>query len=131
MSGTHEVSGVGASAGFDRVQVLGNGDNGIAITGGATATVRSSTVSANETAGFYVDSSGAPSQLVIVDSVSASNRTGIRAQLGGTVYISGVTIIGNNTGLKAVTGGSIYSYGDNRIDGNSTNGAPSSGVSTQ
>ena len=74
--------------------------NGIDLAGGTTVgTVDSSTV-AFCTIGVNVETSGA------------------------TVRLTNDTISDNTTGLATVGGGNIVSFGNNRIKGNTTNGAP-------
>ncbi|MGD9630090.1 MAG: right-handed parallel beta-helix repeat-containing protein [Pyrinomonadaceae bacterium] len=66
----------------------------------------------------------------VADSLIAGNRTGIGA-VNSTVRISGNSIVHNTTGLLTGANGSIVSYRNNVIDGNGTNGSPTSVVSLQ
>jgi Right handed beta helix region len=69
--------------------------------------------------------------VMVSGSLIAGNATGLLANARATVRISGNTITNNTTGLSAVGGGKIVSFKDNAIDGNGTNGAPTSTVTLQ
>jgi hypothetical protein len=64
---------------------------------------------------------------VLVDrTASVNNTTGISAVgAGATIRIGDSTISGNTTGL-ALSTGAIRSYGTNKVDGNTTDGSPTS-----
>jgi hypothetical protein len=64
------------------------------------------------------------------DSLIAGNRTGISA-VNSTVRISRNSIVHNATGLLTGANGSIVSYRNNVIDGNGTNGIPTSTTTLQ
>ncbi|MBR0757062.1 hypothetical protein JQ604_33180 [Bradyrhizobium jicamae] len=52
---------------------------------------------------------------------------GVRAiNSGAFARLNNVTITGNTTGVAALSGGLVNSYGNNSIDGNGTNGTPTS-----
>jgi hypothetical protein len=78
--------------------------------------------------------SGSPEKAADISvsrSLIAGNGNGIWAAAGSTVRLSGNTIVHNVTGLSAVGTGKIISMKDNLIDGNGTNGAPTSAVTLQ
>ena len=109
----------------DHVQMYGNGNSGLAITGGARATVVHSSATSNTAVGFYADSGAT---LDLDDSVASGNgNTGIMAYRGGTVRLSNTTVTNNPTGLS----GPILSYGTNRIAGNAAGNFPSGTVGLQ
>jgi len=66
----------------------------------------------------------------VCDSLIAGNRTGIGA-VNSTVRISGNSIVHNATGMLTGANGSIVSYKNNVIDGNGTNGSPTSTATLQ
>ena len=108
----------------DHVQMHGNGNSGLAITGGARAIVAHSSATSNAVMGFYADTGAF---LDVEDSVAFGNgNTGIMALTGATVRLSNTTVTNNATGLHVGFGSNILSYGSNRIAGNTAgNGAPS------
>ena len=67
---------------------------------------------------------------MVTNSLLNGNGTGVTASNGTTVRLSGNTIVFNRTGLAAPTG-KIISFRNNSIDGNGTNGAPTSTVAQQ
>lgn len=109
----------------DHVQMHGNGNSGLAITGGARAMVVHSSATSNTAIGFYADTGAT---LDVEDSVAFGNgNTGIMALTGATVRLSNTTVTNNATGLHAGFGSNILSYGSNRIAGNSAGNGPPSG----
>ncbi len=110
----------------DHVQMHGNGNSGLAITGGAHALVVHSSATSNVAYGFYADTN---STLDLDDSAAFGNaNTGILAQSGATVRLSNTTVTNNGTGLYIGMGSSILSYGTNRLFGNGAGNGPPSGT---
>lgn len=106
--------------------------NGIAI---ATKTpsqvsVHNSTVRNNVGAGISA-SPESTADVAVSRSLIAGNGSGVTAAAGSTVRLSGNTIVHNTTGLSAAGTGKIASAKDNLIDGNGTNGTPTSAVVLQ
>jgi hypothetical protein len=62
--------------------------------------------------------------IAVSRSLIAGNGNGIWAAAGSVARLSGNTIVHNVTGLSAVGTGKIISMKDNLIDGNGTNGTP-------
>lgn len=56
--------------------------------------------------------------------IAASGSAGPTA----VVRVTRSTITANGTGLRPLAAGSLTSYGDNNLDGNTTNGSPSSTI---
>ena len=115
---------------LDRVRVE-NSSNGIlfqggGITGSITATVRDSVSAGNTNSGIVAFEGGSGTTNVMVDrTASVNNLTGIFAAVAGaTIRIGDSTVTGNSTGLSIGTGGVIDSYGTNKVNGNTTDGAP-------
>ena len=70
--------------------------------------------------------------VTITNSTLSQNGIGVYAGTNGTARITGNTIVYNTTGLSALARSSqIISYRNNMIDGNGTNGAPTSTVALQ
>ena len=116
----------GASGGayFQRVQALGNGNDGFDISGfgGAPlgssieATVADSVASGNGT-GFRTASAVTvpTANLTVTNSKAANNATGLMAQ-GGTINIALTTLSGNTQGFSTSSGnGTILSFHNNNI----------------
>lgn len=97
--------------------------------------VRNSSAVGNVNNGFWGFSSlNNPVSLTVVDSLSSLNGvSGIRAEGTQTkVRINNVTVTDNVTlGLQTASGGTIVSWGNNKIDGNGTNGVPTSVLAQQ
>ncbi len=66
------------------------------------------------------------SSINLESSTIANNQgNGVNSANGSAIRISNLIITANGKGLFS-SGGHIVSYGNNRIGGNSTNGAPTS-----
>lgn len=76
-------------------------------------------------------SSTGTAEIMVSNSLLSGNNIAINASSNGTTFrLSGNTITFNTTGLSVSTG-KIVSFKNNAIDGNGTNGAPTSAVSLQ
>ena len=123
----------GAKVVLDRVRMENTSGSGILFTGQATdgsitATVRDSVSAGNGNTGIFADAFGGDTTVVTVDrSAAVNNGTGIFAN-GATIRIGDSTVSGNTTGLSTINGGTIASYGTNKVDGNGTDGAPTSTI---
>jgi hypothetical protein len=105
----------------------------IVATDHSTVAVRNSVAASNANAGFAVASVAGAAVVMNLENclVSDSNATVNSAAVAATgaqaiIRISNVTVLNNRLGLMVSTGGSILSFGNNRIAGNSTDGAPTS-----
>lgn len=100
-----------------------------------SVTVRNSLAANNGFAGFTaVTLSGSgPIRMFIENSISVSNGTNGVASggIGATVTISNVAVTNNQTGLIVGNGGVLISFGNNKIQGNTTDGAPTTTSSQQ
>jgi parallel beta helix pectate lyase-like protein len=99
-----------------------NGNAGLALTGGATATVTHSVASGNVAFGFYVDTAGG--ELNLTESLSVANGQGVSALGGAVARLSNMVITANSFGIN----GNVLSYGNNRIDGNTMGNGPPAGM---
>ncbi len=96
---------------------------GLNALNGTRATMRNCTITHNTT-GLIATSATGNSQVNCESNVFSSNTTAIQSGTGAvTVRISNNFIVGNGTGLF-VNGGAILSFNNNKINGNTTNGAP-------
>ncbi|MBP7415838.1 MAG: right-handed parallel beta-helix repeat-containing protein [Pyrinomonadaceae bacterium] len=76
--------------------------------------------------------SSGTSQVMVSDSLITGNGIGVSVSGESTVRISGNVITNNQTGLlRTLRGAQIISFLNNVIDGNGTNGTPSSTVALQ
>ena len=93
-------------------------------------TIRNSVAASNSIAGFVVSAVSAAAVMnlqscVVSNHDVAANARGIQADgAQATIRISDVTVVNNSTGLQSTLGGNIVSFNNNRIAGNTTNGAP-------
>ena len=92
--------------------------------------VTRSSIRSNTGSGINAAPSGS-ADVTVSKSLIAGNGTGLLAKANATIRISGNTITYNTTGLSATGTGKIISFKDNAIDGNGTNGTPTSTVVLQ
>lgn len=106
-----------------------NDANGVQVSLGV-ATLKNSVLS--NTAGYGVRAYGTGSRVTLDDVVvSDGTGTGVYAfGTGNSIYMSRTTVTNNATGVGTF-GGSITSYGDNRIFGNTSDGAVTSKIAEQ
>lgn len=111
---------------LDNVRLEGN-LYGLQVEDRVTATARNCVAAGNATDGFSAAGSAGPISLNLEGCVAASNGTfGIRnanADADSVIRLSNVTVVGNGTGVGATGKSSVVSFGNNRIDGNSVDGA--------
>jgi len=122
-----------ASAVFDHVESSGNTLTGFLADGSSTiGTVDlaiSESVAAHNSAGFGAASSGGASVVMVRNSTTFKNGTGLFANgTAATLRFTRTTVTGNNQGLATGTSGILASYGDNNIDGNTSAGATPSTI---
>lgn len=98
----------------------------------SVVTVSGSVAAANNNNGFHAVSATDPAVITLEDTVVSSHGSfGVLTNGGlARVQLSNTTVTGNGTGL-APSNGSIVSFGNNRILGNTTDGAPSLTVPQQ
>lgn len=115
---------------MDRVRMHGN-TFGVFAAVRTTATVRDSEISSNTTNGVFASGNAvAPISVHVEDTlISDCQARGIRPDGSmSTIRISNDTVVHNFTGLAVNSGGKIVSFGNNRIEGNTTDGAPTSTI---
>lgn len=98
-----------------------------------TAVIRNSVISETATNGVFASGNAATPINIFVENttITGSAARGIRSDGSmTTVRIYNNTIVHNHTGLAVNTGGKIVSFGNNRIAGNTVDGAPTSTVPT-
>ena len=97
----------------------------LASSGAINMTVTNTDLSGNTFQGFVAES-GTGVIRAMLSGVTASNNAtqGIRAINGNaTVFFTNSQILGNALGTESVNGGLLRSFGNNRIEGNTNNGA--------
>lgn len=120
------TTGAGFTASFDGLRAENNVSGLKAETLGIV-TVRNSLAASNGYAGFSatIPSGSGSVRMLIENSVSTHNGTyGILSNNLATVTLSNVVATDNQFGLGALAGGQILSFGNNKVDGNTTDGAP-------
>lgn len=106
---------------------LANNNAGLRIETGGIVTADDVFSVSNTFGGFNVINGG---KLNLVKSTSSHNQVGVRSS-AATVRVSDCTVTNNSAdGLVALSGGSIVSFGDNKVAGNTPDGAPTSTTST-
>ena len=121
-----------AIAVFDHVAVNNNTTYGIYVrsgTGEAHASLTDSVVAHNGTIGIAVSSTGGATNVMIRGTTISNNNTGLSVAFAtSTARISRSTITQSAFGWTTLSGGTILSYGDNNVDGNTTDGTPTSTI---
>ncbi|HEX3718463.1 MAG TPA: right-handed parallel beta-helix repeat-containing protein [Verrucomicrobiae bacterium] len=113
------AAGVAASVVIDNSQIE-RCALGVHADANSTVLIHKCSIAQNAGAGVQAVAGGVVN---IEDSQITQNGAGISS--AGTVTISGVTVTGNTgAGLSASGGGSISTYHNNRISGNTPDGAP-------
>lgn len=132
-------SGASVTGFLDGVRVYGNSGDGVKVDGSVTGagasniTIKNSTITNNSAMGIQVISPTSSTNVTITNTVSSQNGTfGVRSQQAASmVYLANSTITGNGTGIGFNAGATLVSFGNNNLGGNSTDGAPSSTVTTK
>lgn len=94
----------------------------------STVAAQNNVATNNTNGGFVAVSNGATVNMNIEGGSASLNGTGVFSQgAAATVRISNMSISGNTTGISGA-GSNILSFGNNRVAGNTTNGAPTGPV---
>jgi hypothetical protein len=127
-------SGIFIIASLTNVRAQDNTSEGVLIVNGGYASLDHCNITGNSD-GLLVFGNGGPegtanaASASVKNSVLSNNGNGITANSNGAIVrISGVQVFDNTKGLNQIGGGVIVSYGNNEIDGNTTDGAPSSTI---
>jgi hypothetical protein len=102
---------------LDNVIVEGNGNAGIAVSGGSKATARNATAAGNFI-GFYADTAG--TEFNLEGCVSHANGTGVNTNPPGTptIRLSNCVITNNTTNGLLIAAGAVQSFLNNKLAGN-------------
>lgn len=111
----------------ENVAIDGFTQSGIAIDSSSAVqvVVRNSSVR-NNTANGISSTPAVSSDITVANCLISGNGTGINAGPNAAVRIADNTIVANATGLQAQARGKIVSLKNNLLEGNATNGAPTS-----
>ena len=101
-----------------------NGLNGLRVIAASRVIVENVLISGFTQSGIAVFPAAGNADVTVSDSSITLNTTGINAGANGTVRLNRNTITYNTTGVSGA--GKIYSFGNNVLEGNGTNGTPSS-----
>lgn len=128
-NGSHAVliapSGAGSVSGtITRVRTSGNGVGIFAS--GANVKLMVNEVNAG-TNTYGIGAAGAAS-IMVRGSTIGHNSVGIAADQSAIVWVGQSSVTANQTGWQATNGGRIESYGNNNVNGNTSDGAPSTTV---
>jgi hypothetical protein len=107
--------------------------NGFGTTGAITATLSDSVVAGYGQSGISVRDDVSGGTKLMIERSAAVNGSGVSVGVfatgaGATIWIGNSTVSGNATGLHAQISATISSYATNKVNGNTTDGAPSSTV---
>jgi len=124
----HPTGGAKADVFLNDTTIENNG-RGVRIEDGSTAIARNTVVSTSTNNGFTVIPNTVASFLSIEGGGSIMNSSfGVFAGSLGTVRLSNTLITQNPAGISTSGTGAIISFGNNRISGNTTDGAPTSTI---
>jgi len=97
--------------------------------GSVKGTISNSNINNNTLAGIHIVSNGSASNVFITDTVSSNNAGGLNAIGAGVVArVNRSSFFNNGLGFQPLSGGQIQSYGNNNVNGNGTDGAPTSTI---
>lgn len=115
-------SATGVVAVLDNVKLLdSNGNSGLSVRGGSTASIKNSVISANNSFGIVAEADAGGTNVTVENCLITSNGTGVATVTNApSIYLSNNTISGNNTGVH-IYSGIISSFGNNKIVANSVN----------
>lgn len=110
-----------------RIAASGNGV-GIFASGGSVNLTMTDTVAGNNTYGVGATSSSA---VMVRNSTFSNNIVGVAADQSALIRIGQSTLTSNGTGWSSQNGAQVQSYGNNNLNGNTTDGTPTSTLSLQ
>ena len=95
---------------------------GVSVGDNVVATVRGTSATGNDAAGF--SARGSAAELNLSDIVASNNQTGVQASGGARVRMTGATVTDNSVGgLLADNGAEILTFTENQVAGNPPGGA--------
>ncbi len=128
-------SSIHAQVTLNNVEISENTNFGLSVTAGSSVIVRNSAISDNglgtSLANIRADGTGGTTTLDLDNVLVSGSATGIMSLNGAVVRVYNSTIVNNETGLSPSAGGTIMSSGNNRLAGNSSNGAFSGTIGMQ
>jgi hypothetical protein len=95
---------------------------------GGSVTVTGSELRDNCTAGLIARTTAGAVDATLSGSFLSHDRTGVLSGAHATVRIAHNTIVNQSVGLATENGGALVSAGDNRVGGNTVDGAPTATV---
>lgn len=110
-----------------------NNSNGFQASDRTTATLNRCLLSGSPGSGVLVSTSSVASRVLLNDCVASDNSAGGLSSVGAlsSILFSNTSVVLNATGVFSASGGSITSFGNNRINGNTNNGVPTSTIGQQ
>ncbi|HKQ76993.1 MAG TPA: tail fiber domain-containing protein [Blastocatellia bacterium] len=111
-----------ASASLDRCRLEQNG-SGLLAGSNTVVTIRDSIAAGNHAVGFWANPQASATEVNLENCAATKNAIGLNAQAGAVMRASNTTITNNTTGLSSRSGGKLLSYGNNKLAGNSEDGA--------
>jgi hypothetical protein len=129
------ISSIHAQVTLNNVEISENTNFGLSVTAGSSVIVRDSAISDNglatSLANIRADATGGTTTVDLDNVLVSGSATGIISLNGATVRVNNSTIVDNETGLSPSAGGTIMSTGNNRLTGNTSNGAFSGTIGMQ
>ena len=114
-----------ASVYIENTVIDGFTQNGVLVENGKVV-ISGSTIRNNTLAGVGGTPTADPAEIMVSGSLIAGNGIGVSAGPNATIRLGSNAITANKIGLAAAKNGAIISFKNNAIDGNGTNGAPTS-----
>ena len=121
------VQSAGAAATLNRARITQN-NYGVFVRNGTVSAIQS-VISANSVNNVRADSIGTVKVSLDNTLLNDSPGTSVFAHVSTTaVTLSNCSVIGNGVGLSALSAATINSFGNNRLFGNTTDGAPTNTI---
>ncbi len=115
-----------ANAVIEAVELTGN-LRGVRAEDGASVEVRNTIASEGTASGFVAVGTSRAVDMMLENCVASRNAlAGVHSGSLATIRVSNTVVTRNNVGFEPAGGGAIISFGNNRVNGNATDGAPTS-----
>lgn len=123
---------IGATAGsitasLERIRVQGL-NTGLDVLNGGVVTLTGSVIAHNATNGILAETGAV---INVGESFIVSNGVAVQSNAGGVIRLTNNSIFNNVTGISASGSGIVVSFGNNKMAGNTTQGAPTAYLSSQ
>jgi hypothetical protein len=103
---------------------------GLAVGANARVTTRGSVYSGNSSSGILAQGGGSPAEVNVDNCIVTNNGIGLYSGTQGALRVASSFISGNTTGVIAAGSGVVATFFDNKLQGNTVDGAFNLGLTT-